>query len=95
LRAAGVKLEEKAVKPKELLLAGQEVVITGTLNRFTREEAESRIKALGGMTRDNVTRKTNYVVVGANPGSKLARAQELNIKQIDEEEFLRLLEKAT
>jgi len=91
LKEAGVRLEEEAIKPQELLLAGQEFVVTGRLETFARQEAEARIKALGGTTKDNVTRKTSYLVVGADPGSKLARAQELGIKQLTEEEFLRLL----
>jgi DNA ligase (NAD+) len=92
LKEAGVRLEEEAVKPKELPLAEQEFVVTGRLETFTRQESEARIKALGGITKDNITRKTTYLVVGADPGSKLARAQELGIKQLTEEEFLRLLE---
>ena len=93
LRKAGVKLAEaKTVEAKELPLAGQEFVVTGRLEYFTREEAEARIKALGGLTKDNVTRQTSYLVVGTDPGSKLARAQALGIKQISEPELLRLLE---
>jgi DNA ligase (NAD+) len=93
LRKAGVKLAEaKAVEAKELPLAGQEFVISGRLDAFSREEAEARIKALGGITKDNVTRQTTYLVVGADPGSKLARAQALGIKQLTEPELLRLLE---
>ena len=92
LRAAGVRLEEKEAKPGELPLAGQEFVITGRLEAFSRQEAEARIKALGGAAKDNVTRKTSYVVVGVEPGSKLARAQALGTKQLNEEEFCHLLE---
>jgi DNA ligase (NAD+) len=93
LRKAGVKLAEaKAVEAEELPLAGQEFVITGRLDAFSREEAEARIKALGGITKDNVTRQTTYLVVGADPGSKLARAQALRIKQLTEPELLRFLE---
>jgi len=91
LRAAGVNLGEEAATPKELPLAGQEFVITGRLEAFTRQEAEARIKALGGTTKDNVTQKTNCLVAGADPGSKLARAQALGIKQLTEEDFIRLL----
>jgi len=94
LKEAGVRLEEEVAKPEELPLSGQEFVITGRLEALTREEAEERIKALGGATKDNVTRKTTYLVVGADPGSKLARAQELGTKQLTEEEFLRLLGQA-
>ncbi len=92
LRAAGVRLEEAAFKPEKLPLSGQEFVLTGRLEALSREEAEERIKALGGTAKDNVTRQTSYVVVGAEPGSKLARAQTLGIKQLTEEEFLHLLE---
>ena len=92
LRDAGVRLEEEAVRPEELPLAGQEFVITGRLETSSRQEAEARIKALGGITKDNVTNKTTYLVVGADPGSKLARAQELGTKQLTEEEFRKLLE---
>jgi DNA ligase (NAD+) len=92
LKKAGVKLEEKIVKPEELPLAGLEFVITGRLETFSRQEAEARIKALGGSTGSSVTKKTTYLVVGADAGSKLAKAQELGTKQLTEEELLRLLE---
>jgi len=91
LRKAGVTLEEK-VKSEKLPLAGMEFVITGRLEAFSRQEAETRIKALGGTAKDNVTRKTSYLVVGADPGgNKLTKAQELGTGQIKEEELLRLL----
>ncbi len=89
LKDAGVN--PKAVKPEGLPLAGMEFVITGRLERFSRPEAEARIKALGGATGSSVTRKTAYLVVGADPGSKLSRAQALGTKQLTEEKFLRLL----
>ncbi|GAG51435.1 unnamed protein product, partial [marine sediment metagenome] len=66
LRKAGVRLEEKA-KTENLPLAGLEFVITGRLEAFSRQEAETRIKELGGTAKDNVTRKTAYLVVGADP----------------------------
>ncbi len=91
LRKAGVKLEKEAVKAEALPLTGQEFVITGRLGAFSREEVEARVKALGGTVKDNVTQKTAYLVAGEEPGSKLARAQALGIKQLTEEEFLRLL----
>jgi len=90
LRKAGVKLEE-IVKPEKLPLSGMEFVITGRLEAFSRPEAEARIKALGGSTGSSVTKKTTYLVAGADPGSKLARAQELGTKLLTEEELLRLL----
>jgi DNA ligase (NAD+) len=92
LKDAGVRLEERVAKPEELPLAGQEFVITGRLERFSRHEAEARIKALGGTAKSDVSRKTTYLVVGAEPGSKLDRAQELGTKQLSEEEFLKLVQ---
>jgi DNA ligase (NAD+) len=93
LKDAGVRLEEK-VKTEKLPLAGQEFVITGRLEAFSRQEAETRIKVLGGTAKENVTQKTTYLVVGADPGgNKLSKAQELGTRQIDEKELLRILEK--
>ena len=92
LRKAGVRLEEEKAKPEELPLAGQEFVITGRLEAFARQQAEARIKALGGSTGSSITKKTAYLVVGADPSSKLARAQALGTKLLTEEELLRLLE---
>ncbi len=94
LKDAGVKLAEKKAKPEELPLAGLEFVITGRLEAFSRPEAEAKIKVLGGSTGSSVTKKTTYLVVGADPGgTKLAKAQEMGTKQITEEELLRLLKK--
>ncbi len=94
LRQAGVKLEAEKVEAKELPLAGLEFVITGRLETFTRQEAEARVKALGGKAGSDVTRKTSYLVVGEDPGSKLALAQALGTKTLTEAEFLELLKKA-
>jgi len=92
LREAGVKMAEK-VKTEALPLDGQEFVITGRLESLSRQEAEEKIKALGGTAKDNVTKKTTYLVVGADPGgNKLAKANELGTEQIDEKELLRILE---
>jgi DNA ligase (NAD+) len=98
LRNAGVKLETEKVeraKAEQLPLAGLEFVLTGKLESFTRSEAEARIKALGGKAASDVTRKTSYVVVGADPGSKLAKAEKLGIKTLTEGEFLKLLSNPT
>ena len=97
LRKAGVRLEKKKteeVKPAELPLAELEFVITGKLESFPRSEAEARIKTLGGKAGSDVTKKTSYVVVGADPGSKLAKAQQLGIKMLSEAEFLQMLNQA-
>jgi DNA ligase (NAD+) len=97
LKNRGVKLEREKVKeakPEELPLAGLEFVLTGKLESLTRSEAEAKIKALGGKAGSDVTRKTSYVVVGADPGSKLAKAKKLGVKTLSEAEFLDLLDKA-
>jgi DNA ligase (NAD+) len=67
------------------------VVITGTLEKFTREEAQELLKAKGYKISSGVTKKTSLVVVGANPGSKYSKAKELGIKIIDETELQNLL----
>jgi DNA ligase (NAD+) len=92
LRKAGVrlaeeKLKEEGVKP----LAGKTFVFTGTLSRFKREEAEELVRKLGGEASGSVSRRTSFVVVGENPGSKFDKARELNVKTINEEEFLKML----
>jgi DNA ligase (NAD+) len=94
LRAAGVSPVEETARPEDLPLAGKEFVITGRLESFSRPEAEVRIKTLGGTAKSDVTRKTSYLVVGAEPGSKLARAQALGTRQITEAELLDMLEPA-
>lgn len=95
LRRAGVSLEEeKPTTTKPLPLAGMEFVITGTLAAFTRAEAEARIRALGGRAGPDVTRKTTYLVVGTEPGAKLAKARSLGIRELGESEFVKMLEEA-
>ncbi|MFC1929991.1 NAD-dependent DNA ligase LigA [Chloroflexota bacterium] len=95
LKKAALRLEQESVKPEELPLAGMEFVITGRLDSFSRQEAEARVKDLGGMASSNVSKKTTYLVAGADPGSKLAKAQELGTKQLNEEEFLNILKQAS
>ncbi|MBI4300109.1 MAG: NAD-dependent DNA ligase LigA, partial [Chloroflexi bacterium] len=95
LRRAGVRMaEEKPAVPAEGPLAGQEFIITGKLESFTRAQAEALVEELGGKAGDTVTRRTTCLVVGEDPGSKLARAQQLGTKQLTEVEFLRLIEEA-
>ncbi len=98
LRKARVRLEKEKVaeaKPEGLPLTGLEFVITGKLESFTRSEAEARVKELGGKAGSDVTKETSYLVVGADPGSKLAKAEKLGIKTLSEEKFLKLLNQNT
>jgi DNA ligase (NAD+) len=93
LRTAGVWPKRTSTEAAGLPLVGIEFVITGRLDAFSREVAQERVKALGGNAKDNVTRNTSYLVVGEDPGgSKLNRAGTLGTRQINEEEFLALLE---
>ena len=94
LKESGLKMEEKAAISKDLPLSGKEFVVTGRLESFSRQQAEAKLKELGGAAKDNVTRKTDYVVYGADPGSKLERARELGIETLNEEQFLKIIEKA-
>jgi DNA ligase (NAD+) len=91
LRWAGVWPQQELAQ-QGLPLSGQEFVITGTLEAFSRDEAHSRIKALGGTAKDNVTKNTTYLVVGADSGeNKLIRARALGTAQINEEKLLAIL----
>lgn len=93
LADAGVNMKEtkKATPSAESPLAGKTVVLTGTLERFTRKEAEEAVLARGGKVSSSVSRKTDYVVVGKDPGSKYDKARELGVTILDEHEFARLL----
>jgi DNA ligase (NAD+) len=93
LRRAGVRLAEERATREEGRLHGLTFVVTGALSTLTREEAEERVRELGGSAAAGVSRKTDYVVVGENPGSKAQRAQELGTKALSEDEFLALLER--
>jgi DNA ligase (NAD+) len=94
LRRAGVRLAEEAPSaPPEGPLAGLAFVITGTLASMPRSRAEELIHQLGGTATDSVTRKTDYLVVGEAPGSKLQKAQQYGTKLLNEQDFLELLRK--
>ena len=106
LRRAGVQLAQTPPSPLYeggargdgagvLPLHGLTFVVTGTLASFSRREAESHIKALGGSVASSLTRKTSYLVVGENPGSKLDSAQRLATPLLDEGAFLDLLGSAS
>jgi DNA ligase (NAD+) len=80
-----------AKKAAQLPLAGKTFVLTGTLPSMTRDEATEKIETLGGHVSSSVSKKTDYVLAGAEPGSKLDKAKELGVKSIGEAEFRKML----
>jgi DNA ligase (NAD+) len=80
-----------AKKAAELQLSGKTFVLTGTLPSMTRDEATEKIEALGGHVTGSVSKKTDYILAGAEPGSKFDKAKELGIRIIDEAELRKML----
>jgi DNA ligase (NAD+) len=94
LKDAGVQWEESKPRaaPKDGPLAGKTFVLTGSLADMTRDEAKDRIQALGGKVTGSVSKKTDYVIFGEKAGSKLSKAQQLEVETLDETQFEALLE---
>jgi DNA ligase (NAD+) len=93
LRAAGLNFEAAEGESRPKVLAGKSIVVTGTLEDFSRDEAEAEIKARGGKSPGSVSKKTTAVVVGDSPGaSKVSKADELGIPVLDEAGFRHLLD---
>ena len=91
LRQAGVNFESRRVVT-DARFAGKTFVLTGALSKFTREEATEKIELLGGKASGSVSKKTSFVVVGENAGSKERKARELGIPILTEDEFLEMLQ---
>jgi DNA ligase (NAD+) len=91
LRDAGLVFHQETTRAIRGPFHGLTFVLTGSLSTLTREEAKRRIEAAGGKVAGSVSKKTNYVVAGADAGSKLAKARELNIAIMNEEQLLGLL----
>jgi len=95
LRSVGLNLgtpvKQKSAPPADSPIAGKTLVVTGTLERFKREEIQELIHNLGGKAASSVSKKTDYVVAGAEAGSKLDKAKQLGVKVLTEAEFLKLI----
>ncbi|HUY11955.1 MAG TPA: NAD-dependent DNA ligase LigA [Candidatus Dormibacteraeota bacterium] len=95
LAAAGVAMEERGAAPvADSALKGKRFVLTGTLATMTRDEAKAALDHLGARTSESVSAKTDYLVAGAEAGSKLQRARELDVPVLDEETFCTMLTEA-
>ena len=97
LKAAGVnfKAKERVLSHETLPFHGLKFVLTGELSQMTRLEAKAKINLLGGNTSESVSKKTNYVVTGENPGSKYNKALSLGISVLNEEEFIKMIENSS
>lgn len=94
LRVAGVNMKGERMAPVSAKFAGKTFVFTGTLANRTREEAEALVASHGGKAGGSVSKKTNYVVVGTDPGSKYDKAKSLGVSILDETQFEKLLASA-
>ena len=89
LKAFGLRMSTDAAQVKESPFTGKTVVLTGTLTRYTRNEAKAILQSLGANVAGSVSKKTDLVIYGENAGSKLTKAQELGVETMDEEAFAR------
>ena len=93
LSNSGIVVEDPEAARKEVgVLAGKQFVLTGTLSKFSRDEAKKKIESLGGRVTSAVSTKTDYIVVGKDAGSKLTKAKKIEITVLDEKEFQKLIE---
>jgi DNA ligase (NAD+) len=92
LLAAGVKPKQPRAKRSDKLM-GKTIVVTGTLENFSRQQAEQMIRQAGGKVSSSVSKRTDFVLAGREAGSKLQKAQKLRIEVINEKQFLDLLGK--
>lgn len=91
LKKAGLQFEQKKARKADGKLAGKQFVLTGTLPNLSRDQATKMIEEAGGRVTGSVSKKTDYVVVGSDPGSKLEKARSLSVKTINEAELRKLL----
>jgi DNA ligase (NAD+) len=91
-KKAGVHIVEEKITKDSTKFAGKTFVLTGTLESLGRDEAKDRIRELGGDVSGSVSKNTDYVVAGSEPGSKYDQAQKLGVKILDEKEFLKMVQ---
>ncbi|MGC9048883.1 MAG: NAD-dependent DNA ligase LigA [Patescibacteria group bacterium] len=91
LEKNGIEIELTQISIKKQKLADLKFVLTGELESMTRDQAKEKIRELGGDISESVSKKTNFVVVGKNPGSKFQKAKQLGVKIVNEEEFLKMI----
>jgi len=93
LREAGVRMKESGVRSQktEGAFVGKTVVVTGTLSKFSRDAAKEELRKRGANVTDSVSKKTDYLIVGKDAGSKLDKARALGVKTLTEQEFLEML----
>jgi DNA ligase (NAD+) len=91
LKKAGIVITNQKSKIKNQKLTGKTFVLTGEMESMTRDEAKEKIRELGGEVSGSVSKNTNFVVAGSDPGSKFDKAQKLGVKIINEKEFLKLI----
>ena len=94
-RKAGVSLESVTANDKPQTLAGKTLVVTGSLENFSRDGVTEAITERGGKAASSVSKKTDFVIVGDAPGSKAKKAEELGVRILNEQEFMLLLEKGS
>lgn len=92
LKAYGLTLEQETAAGGPRPLEGKTIVATGTLENYTRDSIKQRIKELGGRSASSVSKKTDYVLAGENAGSKVAKAEEMGVEVLTEDEFEKLAE---
>ena len=91
LERSGVRTEEKTTLVKGKGLEGKAFVVTGSLKAFSRQAAEELIRRHGGNASSSVSKRTDFLVLGKDPGSKLEKAKKLGVKIIDEQEFRKMV----
>ncbi len=93
LKKFGIRFKSKKQVSKKVFLKGKTFVFTGELDSMTRQEAQSKIRKLGGHPSSSVSKKTDFVITGRDPGSKYKKAKKLGVKTISEQEFLNMIKR--